>query len=229
MIGEIRRVSVAEARPLVQEYHYSKNLPAGKNVCFGWFTPDDNSLVGETLYAVAVFGIGSNNNVYGYFSEITGLECTDKNLYELKRLVRSGSKEEKQVSLSQMLSVCHRSLLKENGIRYIISYSDPEFNPSGGIYAASNFTLLGYSKPETDILDADGLKINRRTLLHWRNRNGHPTIDEACAILGYTKVKTPQRNGGSSLSTQRIKRNCGRSSRQNQRRKTYVEFHRKHK
>ena len=188
MIGQIRRISVKDARPLVEEFHYSRNLPSGKNICFGWFLPEEE---GEKLYAVAVYGIGSNNNVYDFFAKTTGLPCSDKNLYELKRLVRSGTKEERQVSLSQMLSFCHRSLLKENGIRYVISYSDPEFNPSGGIYAASNFVLVGWSKPETDILNGEGLKINRRTLLHWRNRNGHPSIEQACANLGYQKVKTP--------------------------------------
>lgn len=196
MIGQIRRISVKEARPLVEEYHYSGNLPSGKNICFGWFLPEENAaadLFGnrERLYAVAIYGIGANNNVYKFFAEATGLPCCNGNLYELKRLVRSGTKEDKQVSLSQMLSFCHRSLLREDGIKYIISYSDPDFNPSGGIYAASNFVLLGWTKPETDILNISGLKINRRTLLHWRNRNGHPSIEEACKILGYQKVKTP--------------------------------------
>jgi hypothetical protein len=57
MIGHIRRIPVKDSRPLIEEYHYSKNLPAGKNICFGWFlkeetTPDD-LLVGtrERLYA----------------------------------------------------------------------------------------------------------------------------------------------------------------------------------
>lgn len=200
MLGQIRRISVKEARPLVEEYHYSKNLPAGKNICFGWFLKDGESeptdLLGsererERLYASAVYGLGSNPIIHNYLANITGLPVTSKNLYELRRLVRVGSKEEKQVSLSQMLSYCHRSLAKEDGTRYIVSYSDPEYNPSGGIYAASNFIKLGWTSADYDILDKDGTKLSRRTLIHWRNRNGHPTIEQACEILGYRKVKTP--------------------------------------
>lgn len=136
----IRRITQAEARTIVDTYHYSRNVPAGKNIHFGWF-------LGEELYAVASYGIGANNNLPKYLAKVTGLPVVNKNLFELKRLARKGSKEEKQVSLSKLLAVSNRALFKEEGIRYIVSYSDPDYNPAGGIYAASGFTLLGLTDP----------------------------------------------------------------------------------
>jgi hypothetical protein len=179
----IRRISQSEARSIVDTYHYSRNVPAGKNVHFGWF-------LGEELYAVASYGIGANNNLPKYLAKATGLPVENRNLFELKRLARQGKKEEKTVSLSKLLAVSHRNLFKEDGIRYIVSYSDPDYNPAGGIYAASGFTLLGMTKPETDIITDRGLKIGRRTLLHWRKAHGNPTIQEACRTLNYSVAHT---------------------------------------
>jgi len=182
---------------LVEKYHYSKNLPAGKNICFGWFLPEpeeETDLFGEkkTPYAVAVYGIGSNARIYDCLARESGLLVNANNTYELKRLVREGDKEDRRVSLSQLLSVCHKALLKEDGIRYIVSYSDPQFNPDGGIYAASNFTLIGWTNNHNwQIIKADGTSTNRRTLNHWRAAHGNPSVDDACAILGYKKVNAP--------------------------------------
>ena len=179
----IRRITQAQARTIVDVFHYSKNVPAGKNVHFGWF-------LDEELYAVASYGIGANNNLPKYLAKVTGLPVENKNMFELKRLARRGAKEEHRVSLSKLLAVSHRSL-RGDGIKYIVSYSDPDYNPAGGIYTASGFTLLGMTKPETDIITDTGLKIGRRTLLHWRKAHGNPTIAEACKILNYAVVKTP--------------------------------------
>jgi hypothetical protein len=160
-------------------------LPAGKNVCYGLF-------IAETLYAVAVYGIGSCSRVYGALARETGLPVEPNNTYELKRLVRRGERDNRLVSLSQMLSLCHKMLRKEEGIQYICSYSDPQFNPHGGIYAASNFTLIGWTNNHNwQIIDDKGISSNRRALNHWRNAHGNPTVDGACEMLGYKKVRCP--------------------------------------
>jgi hypothetical protein len=183
----IRRITQAEARSVVDTFHYSKNVPAGKNIHFGWFLND------ESLYAVASYGIGANNNIAKYLARITGLDVTNQNLFELKRLARRGEKSAALFSLSKLLAVSHKNLFRKNGIRYIVSYSDPDYNPTGGIYAASGFRLLGTTAPETDIVTDGDLKIGRRTLLHWRKAHGNPTISEACKLLNYRIVKTPSK------------------------------------
>jgi len=179
---EVRRIDKKTARPIIEQYHYSGNVPAGKNIYFGWF-------VGALLYAVAIYGIGANNNQAGYLAKSQNLPVTNANLLDLKRLARVEPKID-AAPLTKFLSVNHK-LLKREGYRYIVSFSDPDFNPNGGIYAASNFQQIGLSKPEWDILNCEGKKIGRRTLLHWRKAHGNPTIEEACRLLGYTKIKTP--------------------------------------
>jgi hypothetical protein len=183
---QVRPITKREATPVIENYHYSKNVPAGKNLYFGWF-------VGTLLYAVAIYGIGVNNNGPQFLARTTGLDVTVQNSLELKRLARVEPKID-AAPLTKFLAMCHR-MLRKQGYKHVVSYSDPDFNPAGGIYAAANFKMIGWTSAETDILNAEGLKINRRTLLHWRNRQRvltgtMMTIDEACAVRGFTKVKT---------------------------------------
>ena len=184
---QVRRITKKEATPIIKGYHYSKNIPAGKNIYFGYYVND------IILYAVAIYGIGVNNNGPAFLARTMKKEVTVQNSLELKRLARIEPKIS-VAPLTKFLAICHR-LLKKEGYKYVVSYSDPDFNPAGGIYAASNFKFIGMTSPESDILNTEGLKINRRTLLHWRNRQKKVTgkmltIDEACAIRGFRKVKT---------------------------------------
>jgi hypothetical protein len=178
----VKVIDKSTARTVVDSNHYSGNVPAGKSFYYGWY-------FGEDLYAVAVYGISANPGIPKYVGSIVGKDGLDwNNVTELKRLARVEPKVDSR-PLTKFLSICHR-LLRREGVAYIISYSDPDFNPHGGIYAASNFKLVGMSKPETDILNKEGRKIGRRTLLHWRVKNGNPTIDEACLTLGFKKINT---------------------------------------
>ena len=184
---QVRRIDKKTAKTVIETYHYSRNVPAGKNIYFGYYVQND------LLYAVAIYGIGVNNNGPAYLARVTGKDVTVQNSLELKRLARIEPKIE-TAPLTKFLAICHR-LLRRDGYTSVVSYSDPDFNPAGGIYAASNFKFIGLTSPETDILNAEGLKINRRTLLHWRNRQREltgrmMTIDEACAIRGFKKIKT---------------------------------------
>ena len=179
---EVRRLDKKTAKPIIEKYHYSGNVPAGKNIYFGWF-------VGTLLYAVAIYGINANNNQARYLAESQNLPVTNSNLLDLKRLARVEPKIE-DAPLTKFLAINQR-LLKREGYKYIVRFSDPEYNPHGGIYAAANFKQIGFSKPEWDILNDMGRKIGRRTLLHWRKKHGNPTIEDACRLLGYQKIKTP--------------------------------------
>jgi hypothetical protein len=82
-------------------------------------------------------------------------------------------------------------MLYKMGIRYIVSYSDADFNPHGGVYKASGFVQVGETKVGYDLLNDKGFKTSRRNLLHWRKAHGNPSISEACSMLGWTEVKTP--------------------------------------
>lgn len=124
-------------------------------MCFGAF-------VGQELYACAVYGVGVNMAAETYLAKVTGLAVKKDNLYELKRLARIGARGESRISLTRFLAICHRILLKEHGIQYIYSFSDPEHSHDGTIYRAANFIHLGQTDKETHFKTPEGKFIHRR-------------------------------------------------------------------
>lgn len=170
---QVRIIDRATAKPFIEKWHYSENAPPGKNIYFGWF-------VGEMLYAVADYGHGANmNSPWNFLNREAKLKpgtITKVNLVELKRLCRMEPKL--SYSLTQFLSVCHRLLKRDFGVRFIISFSDPQENKfqkvilgkngksrpytSGGIYAAANFKYLGQTNAEMHVKDKQGNIIHRR-------------------------------------------------------------------
>src|ERR1035437_6772127 len=153
----------SEAAPFIIANHKYKTVPTGKNVFFG-------CLVNGTLYAVADFGMLASRTPPAH---ITGKpDATQLNTVELKRLCRLGEKGERgPVKTPKFLRACH-TLLKPMGIRYILSYSDWEYNKfevqqpgvghrSGGVYLFSGYTWLGTTSKEWHIKDKDGNRFHR--------------------------------------------------------------------
>lgn len=173
-------ISSKEAKPFIEKWHYSKLVPAGKNIFYGWF------ISGE-LYAVADYGIGVNTYQASFLSRETKLKVENNNLLELKRLCRSEPKLE-FMPLTKFISLCHKDL-KKKGYKYIVSFSDPEHNHSGGIYKASNFIHLGKTRPEIHFVDKDGGFVHRRIPRHYQKRNS-VSFAEAVNILGLTRRTT---------------------------------------
>ena len=173
MDSQVQKTDYAIAKPFIEKWHYSKNAPPGKNIYFGWFVDGE-------LYAVANYGTGSNmNGPWKFLEAQTGLPVKKNNLLELKRLCRVGTKNDKQkLPLTKFLSVAHKLLKKDFGIRFIISFSDPAENKfkkilpdksgvvrpyvSGGIYKAANFQYLGKTNEEIHVMDTEGNIIHRR-------------------------------------------------------------------
>ena len=181
---QIREISPTEAKTIVTKYHYSTKMPCGKMICFGYF-------VGNLLYAVTVYGQGVNRNSAKFLQRLTHLPVTGANFLELMRLARVEPKID-AAPLTKFLAICHKQLRKR-GYSYILSYSDPEFNPAGGIYAASNFILLGMSQSmPRNFTDASGKRKSWRGLTSWRKKHG-VTIDEAIQTLGLTRSTFPSK------------------------------------
>lgn len=197
----VKEIPLEIARPFIEQWHYSRMVPTGKNVFFGWYitVPDGTSI----LYAVADYGIGVNPNSAKYLSRITGEDVTAANLYELKRLCRS-EPHHTEFPLTQFLSRCHKCLKKDHGIRYIESFSDGKYNRfkeqkdvkynSEGIYKAANFIYLGKTNAEMHVVDKEGIRRHRLYAYRYMQRekkNGNLiTLDEARQILGVISIKT---------------------------------------
>lgn len=167
------------AWPFIRKWHYSGNVPKGKNIYFGWFDRDE-------LYAIADYGIGVNYFQAAFLAKKTGEDVNNNNLLELKRLCRSEPK--KNIFLTQFLSKCHKKL-KSIGFKYIVSFSDPEYGHSGGIYKAANFIHLGKTDSERVLIDKDGNRFHRIALHRHAKRNGCSII-EAREVLGLKTIKT---------------------------------------
>ena len=176
----LKKISLKEAKPFIEKWHYSKKVPTGKNIFFGWFIENE-------LYAVANYGIGVNSNQASFLSKKTGKNITNSNLLELKRLCRKEPKVN-TLPLTKFLSLCHKNL-KKDGYRYIISFSDPEHGHNGGIYKAANFIHLGKTNPEIHTIDKNGVKRHRRFPYRYAKRN-NCSIEEARQALNLKKIKT---------------------------------------
>jgi hypothetical protein len=152
----VREIDYTTAKIFVEDHHYSHKMPRGKSVCFGWFD-------GETLYAVANYGVGVNMMAHDYLARNTTLPVTQFNLFELKRLCRVGEKNDSsRHPLTQFLSVCHNFLHRDYGIDFIVSFSDPEHNHQGELYRIANFINLGSTRAEVHYVGPDRSFVHRR-------------------------------------------------------------------
>lgn len=168
------------ATPFIERWHYSGCAPKGSNTYFGWFK-------GDALYAVADYGIGVNPYQASYLSNHLGEEIKQDQLVELKRLVRSEPKLDRN-PLTKFLSKCHR-ILKDRGIRLVVSFSDPAQGHQGGIYKAANFSHVGKTQAEYHTIDTEGNIRHRRYAYRYAKRNSIST-EAARVVLGLTPIKT---------------------------------------
>ena len=94
--------------------------------------------------------------------------------------------------LTRFLKLCH-DLLRADGIRFIVSFSDPAQGHTGGIYKAANFTHLGKTEAEIHCIDSNGDLQHRRTAYRYSRRHNVST-SEARQALGFTPVKTLEKD-----------------------------------
>ena len=176
---EVRFISQKEAKPFIEQWHYSKRCPTGKNIFFGAY-------LGDTLYAVADYGIGVNPVQAAYLARVTGLPVSKSNLIELKRLCRI--EPPMSLPLTKFLRICHL-LLREQGVTFVVSFSDPANGHNGGIYKAANFKHLGKSNAEWHVVDKNGVLRHRVYVYRYARRKGI-TLEQARQELGLKRVRT---------------------------------------
>ncbi len=137
------------------------------------------------------YGIGINPYQASYLARVTGLGVTDATMVTLRRLARV-EPADPGLPLTAFLARCHR-LLKADGIRYVVSFSDPEQGHNGGIYRAANFIHLGMTQAEWHTVDAAGVRVHRRKAYRHSKRLGC-SIAEARVRLGLVRVQTAPRD-----------------------------------
>ena len=179
----MRIISLKEAKPFIEQWHYSKRCPTGKNIFFGAY-------LGDTLYAVADYGIGVNPVQAAYLARVTGLSVRKSNLMELKRLCRI--EPPMSLPLTRFLRICHL-LLRRQGVKFVVSFSDPAYGHNGRIYKAANFKHLGKSNAEWHVVEKNGVLRHRVYAYRYARRKGIPLV-QARHELGLERVKTVQKD-----------------------------------
>jgi hypothetical protein len=167
--GWVKQIDRTVAEPFIKQWHYSRRVPTGRNVFFGWYTD-------EGLYAVADYGIGVNCYQAEYLARQTGQDVGSSNLLELKRLARVEPPQD-DMPLTRFLKICH-TILKRDGVRFILAFSDPDHGHNGGLYKAANFTYLGKTNAERHVVDGGGQQDHRRRVLRYAERH---TVSPASA------------------------------------------------
>lgn len=187
---EIVKIQASVARAFIEKWHYSHRYPSGQCIAFGWEcegSGQEENLFGKGLYAVAVYGTGVNPYQARFLSEKLGEEVKGDQLLELRRLCRAEPRVE-GLPLTKFLARCHK-LLKAEGYRWIVSFSDPAEGHDGGIYKAANFQHLGKTNRENHAMTEDGVIRHRRYYYRYARRKGISMV-QAREELGVKLVAT---------------------------------------
>jgi hypothetical protein len=144
-------VPFAIARSLIVRHHYLHSLPGGTMLSFGVF-------VGKKLLGAVTLGAGP----YLAYQIVEGAKPDD--CITLTRLWLAD--ELPSNSESRVLGMIMRSLRKETGLKFVVTYSDPANGHIGYIYQATNWLYTGLSSatPLYDI--GNGIAFHSRTLAH---------------------------------------------------------------
>ena len=120
-------VSYRDAKWAIENWHYSRSVPAGKTVKVGVF--EQRQFIG-----VVIFSRGSTPKIGAPY----GLEQTQ--VCELTRVALDAHKS----PVSQIISEAIAMLRQQNpGLRLIVSYAATEEGHHGGIYQAGNWIYVG--------------------------------------------------------------------------------------
>ena len=145
----------------VEHWHYSRTMPAGKNVYLGVW--EDGQFIGAVIV-----GMGSGNSTNG---TRYGLSKS----HEIAELVRVALTVHAS-AVSRIVSVCIKKLKKQSpGIRLLISMADPKAGHVGGIYQAGGWVYTGVTKADV-MYQVGGEYVHHRTATSKGSVKGLPSM-----------------------------------------------------
>ena len=148
------------AKYAVEHWHYSRSMPAGRNVYIGVW--EFGRFVGTIL-----FGMGSGNSTNG---KSYGLASSHE-MAELTRVALTA-----HISpVSQIVSFAIKMVKKQSSdLRLLISMADPKAGHVGGIYQAMNWVYTGETKPDV-MYFSRGEWVHHRTATARGSAKGLPS------------------------------------------------------
>lgn len=166
----VRLITIQEASPMIQDWHYSKSTNGLMvSYCFGLFSD-------ENLIGVMIYGRLGMANAWKRYAEkmddvielrrLACIDCTPKN------------------TESYFIGKTIRWLKRNTDIKLIVSYADAFHGHSGIIYKASNFEYLGLTSPGKLILDSDGRTFHDKAIrTTYTNKDGVKSLKPFAARL----------------------------------------------
>lgn len=146
----VKQITIQEARPLIEDWHYSKSTNGLMvSYCFGLFSEDN--MIGVMIYGK----LGMANAWKKYANTID-------EVIELRRLACVD--ETPKNTESYFIGKTIRWLKKNTDIKIIVSYADAFHGHTGVIYKASNFEHLGLTSPGKLIVDHDGRTFHDKAI-----------------------------------------------------------------
>ena len=137
--------SYAAAKWAVENWHYSRSMPASKMVRVGVW--EDGAFIGAV-----VFAIGANMSLGAPYG-LTSLEVCE--------LVRVALKAHK-APVSRIVAIALRMLKKHcPGTRLVVSFADPMEGHTGGIYQAGGWLYTGRSSDSYEFR-LNGKRLQKR-------------------------------------------------------------------
>jgi hypothetical protein len=132
--------SHAAAKYAVEHWHYSRSMPTPPVIKLGVWEAD-------RYIGCVLFSRGATTN----YGKAYGLEITE--IAELTRVALTH-----HVSfVSEVLSMAiKRLVVKERGLRLLISFADTNHNHAGAIYQATNWLYAGMTAPSNKYMDSHG-------------------------------------------------------------------------
>ena len=134
------------AKYAVENWHYSKSLPAGKSVKIGVWEND-------RFTGCVVFSLGANPNLaspYG-LQKTEACELTrfalNTHTTPVSRIIR--------IAIKMLKTTCPK-------LRLIVSYADDGQGHHGGIYQAGNWVFVGIHSGERNVILRSGKRVHPR-------------------------------------------------------------------
>ncbi len=135
------------AKYAVEKWHYSHNLPRGKNVKVGVWED-------EVFIGVVLFSMGASCSLHKKYG-LGQLEVCELSRVALR---------EHQTPVTRIVAIALRMLKKHcPGLRLVVSFADPHEGHVGGIYQGGNWLYTGTSGASTIYIDKAGKA--------WHSRN----------------------------------------------------------
>jgi hypothetical protein len=135
----------AAAKYAVENWHYSRSLPAGKLFKVGAWE-------GDKFVGAVIFAYGANGNIGKPYGLVQTQVC---------ELVRVALRDHSW-PVSRIMRFAMKMLRDNNpGMRLAVSYADTGQDHHGGIYQATGWTYEGYFGGESSVV-VNGRKMHRR-------------------------------------------------------------------